>query len=784
VTLSGSGNFTGGTNLVSGNLTAAGNYALGNPASTNPNAGLQLNPAASTTVNVFFTSANPNIAALNNPGAGTSNVILGGTTGAGSATTLNIGPGDSGTSTFTGVISDLSAILGTAIGNLNVYGGATLILDGTNTYTGTTTITGGTTQIIIASPNTIEDSIYNTSGGGILNTGTFTTLTLGGLSGTGSFALVSSGTPLALTIGNDNVSSTYNGSLTGPGTVTKTGTGTTTFSNASYTGVTTIDAGNLTISGGLAGSSTSTVTIAETGNGLTVSGGTLTAGALNIALLGGQTGGSASITGSGSGVFTTVTIGGTGDSAGGLTIDTTGSVALGAFTIIKLNAGAAPNTGLGLVIEAGTVTALSVDAQGFADKSADVNISGGSLTIGNSSSNAAFEVGNAGDGGYLDMTGGSLVYAGTDGLLLATGVGSTGLATITSGTATLTGITLNVADSTTELSTLTVGGTTPGAIPVLYLGSVGLVEYAPAGSGTSVGVTFGNATIGAIAAWNSSAPITLTGTTTFQTADSLGNPNNITLSGTLSGTGGLTAAGPGSLTLSGDDTYTGSTTVTGSGGRLIVSGSLGGTTPVSVAANAHLEVDGLLNNSASVAVSGFLNGTGELNGATIASGGTLGPGRNSLIATSAGTLTANGAVTLTDSTSVFSVRLGVASPGDSDQLAVTPTNSITLNDATLKLTLGSAFAPQTPGFIYVLINGGASATGSGSDVFSQGSSITDADGDTYDILYAVTSAGTPGGSDVDLELVGAIPEPGAWPSILGGMGILAIWHRVRRRRYL
>jgi hypothetical protein len=34
---------------------------------------------------------------------------------------------------------------------------------------------------------------------------------------------------------------------------------------------------------------------------------------------------------------------------------------------------------------------------------------------------------------------------------------------------------------------------------------------------------------------------------------------------------------------------------------------------------------------------------------------------------------------------------------------------------------------------------------------------------------------------VDLELI-AVPEPSTWATVIGGMGMLAIWQRNRRRR--
>jgi hypothetical protein len=190
-------------------------------------------------------------------------------------------------------------------------------------------------------------------------------------------------------------------------------------------------------------------------------------------------------------------------------------------------------------------------------------------------------------------------------------------------------------------------------------------------------------------------------------------------------------------------------------------------------------VDGLLNNSITAFVSGQLSGTGSVGPVNIAGGATLAPGL-SAASLSAGVLTANGAVTL-GAGSTFSIRLGVASAGDNDQLAVQTGHTISLSGANLQLTLGSNFAQQSAGFIYVLINGGTATPGNISGTFAQGSQITDSQGDVYDILYNVNASGASGlGSDVDLELVAAVPEPGALAMILGGMGVLAVWRRSRR----
>jgi hypothetical protein len=218
----------------------------------------------------------------------------------------------------------------------------------------------------------------------------------------------------------------------------------------------------------------------------------------------------------------------------------------------------------------------------------------------------------------------------------------------------------------------------------------------------------------------------------------------------------------------------------------VLTGSLAGTSAASVASGANLEVDGLLNNGITASVTGQLSGTGSVGGVTIQSGGVLAPALNSIPNTT-GTLAANNTVTFTDNTSIFSIRLGVASPLDADQLAVN-SGSVLLNDATLQLTLGGAFNrdSEPADTLYAIISGGASATGSLSDVFANatasGDVVSDNFNDVFEVFYGVspTSISTPG-SDVDLEFI-SIPEPGTWASVLGGLGILSAWQAARRRR--
>jgi autotransporter-associated beta strand protein len=427
-----------------------------------------------------------------------------------------------------------------------------------------------------------------------------------------------------------NISVDTNG-ITAYGPVTLSGTN-------SYTGNTTILASSLTVSGGTINAPNSTITVGNGATGVSfgVTGGTVTANTLNVAPVGGSTGDSASITGSGSVGFTNVNLGSGGNTSGPFTINTTGTVALGTLIDYKDLSGNGPSKTSGLIINNGTVTATSVLIQNTGS-GANMNLNGGSLTIGNASATGAFRIGNGAStrGGFLTMTGGTLTYLGTDGLLLNTLSGSVNGANISGAgsVATLTGVTLNQINAAGATSWLVVSN---GA--TLYLGGSGLVMNQP---GANVFASFGNggATIGAIADWSSVAPLTLAGNTTFKAADASGVAHNISPGGVLSGGGGLTKTGAGALTLTGANTYSGNTVV--NAGTLLVNNSAGSATGA---------------GAVSIANGGTLAGSGIISGAvTVNPGGELAPG-NPL-----GTLTFGNSLTLASgSTNIFEISTAPA----------------------------------------------------------------------------------------------------------------------------
>ena len=160
--------------------------------------------------------------------------------------TLNSGlavcPGWSGR----GVLNISGCISGS--GTLNVTDTDTLVLSGSNTYTGNTKVSAGT--LSLGNGNALAGSTldYNNYGG-VLSFGTLTSANLGGLQGGQNLALTNASSQnVNLSVGGNDASTAYGGVLSGGGSFTKVGMGTLTLSGAnSYTGGTTVNAGVLAL---------------------------------------------------------------------------------------------------------------------------------------------------------------------------------------------------------------------------------------------------------------------------------------------------------------------------------------------------------------------------------------------------------------------------------------------------------------------------------------------------------------------------------------------------------
>ena len=167
---------------------------------------------------------------------------------ASTASTLN---NANGTVNVTGTIS--------GSGNLIKTGAGTLALSAANTYSGNTTVANGT--LTLSGSGTLGTSTISITGG---------TLDLGGSSITNTFSSITAGTLVNGTITNNNANYAFQGgnvnaNLAGTNTsLTKTGSDTLTLNGTnSYTGATTISAGNISISSASALGSTSGVNLAN-----------------------------------------------------------------------------------------------------------------------------------------------------------------------------------------------------------------------------------------------------------------------------------------------------------------------------------------------------------------------------------------------------------------------------------------------------------------------------------------------------------------------------------------
>jgi autotransporter-associated beta strand protein len=155
-------------------------------------------------------------------------------------------------------------------GSLIKGGSGTLILSGTNTFSGNTVLQDGRLQLM--NRVALQSSTLVMTNAASLGFSTTRTNGLGGLSGTTSFGLTnSSGLSLALYVGGNGANTEYSGVLSGSGGLIKEGAGTLNLSgNNSYTGTTTVSGGTLRVNGVYGGgalfSVASNATLAGTGS--------------------------------------------------------------------------------------------------------------------------------------------------------------------------------------------------------------------------------------------------------------------------------------------------------------------------------------------------------------------------------------------------------------------------------------------------------------------------------------------------------------------------------------
>jgi len=506
--------------------------------------------------------------------------------------------GNNTSTTFSGVIQDGGA------GALSIVktGSGTFTLTGANTYTGTTTISAGVLQV--------------GSGG--------TTGTLGSGAVTNNASLIINRSD-ALTIANG---------ISGSGSLTQAGAGTTTLTgDSSYSGSTTINAGVLSVA-----------LLADGGSNSNL--GASTSAATNLVLNGGALQYTGAVV-STDRLFSVGTNGGTLDASGtgALNFTNTGSMGFnsqsGIRTLTLTGTNTGDNTLAGVIGDNGGATALTKSGLGTwvltgnNSNSGITNISEGVLQIG-----AGGTTGSLGSGAVTNNA--RLIINRSDDITLANAIsGSGSLTQAGSGTTTLTGDNGYTGGTTINAGVLSVavladggsnshlGASTNEATSLVLNG--GTLQYTGADVSTdrlfSVGTNGGNLDASGAGAVNftntgsmgfngqsGTRTLTLTGTNT-------GGNTVAAVIGDNGGATALTKSGAGIWVLTGANSYTGTTSI--SAGELQV--GAGGTTGTlgtgAVINNARLTI----NRSDALTIANDISGSGVFtqvgSGATTLTGG-------------------------------------------------------------------------------------------------------------------------------------------------------------------
>ncbi|MCO6454551.1 MAG: autotransporter-associated beta strand repeat-containing protein [Pirellulaceae bacterium] len=612
-------------------------------------------------------------------------------------------------------------------------------------FVGSVTITGSsrlqTNSNFTAGSSSLATKDFTINAGSRLIMAYDTDVTIDGLSGNGQVdATASSGfpDPSVFTVGADNGSSTYNGTILNGDrqiSLVKTGSGTITLAggagNNTYTGLTHVQQGLLAVGGAFGGdgairgnitvesggtyrmlqdnviNNTSLITLSGTGtldrNGrtdvigaLAGSGQVIGGGTLVMALVSGTqqtfsgtvTGGSLSVRGDNdNGTSASQILTGTSTGLGSLTVQRGNSA--NDVPLLVLAGGGSTTTGSVAVGQTGS-------GQGMATMNIQDThtLNTGTFFLGEQNGHA----------GFVNQTGGTVNASGH--MRVGHWPNETSVYTLDSGSISITGTPAggteqngglyigidgtgifnhNGGDISTRFLWLDNRGATTGTDEYNMTGGL-LVLTHPIGIGSSnpgsMQINLGGGTIRTDVNTQMTAPGILTGTNGDTTFNTNGNSFNVT--GSLSGGGGLVKTGGGTMTLGAANSFMGSAVI--NGGTLLVNGSTAAASPIMINAT------------------GTLGGTGNAAGTVTLNGGTIAPGTSpGILSTGSVDMSAGG---------VFSVELEGASAGNGagfhDQLAVSGT--VALGNGAATLSLSGAHVPA-PGDDFVIIaNDGAEDT--------------------------------------------------------------------------
>lgn len=460
-------------------------------------------------------------------------------------------------------------------GNLRIDGEGHVTLAGANNFTGTTTVVAGT--LVLGHDNALQFSTLVTSAsGGSVDFGYLATVNLGGLAGDGNLSAGS--TSRTLSVGENDLNTTYSGTLSDHGlmatlSLTKTGSGTLTLAGANtHSGTTTISDGTLAIAHSSAlqnsvvslgsGSLAFDAIDAATLGGLSDSG-TLTlqntaynpvaltldvgSGLFSTPDFSGSFTGSGSLIKSGAG---TQILSGDSDHSGGIIVQAgtlqitaensfTGATTVNGGTLVIGDADALRNSTL-VTTTTGTVDISSLSSLNLGGLSGNGNLAAGpfslSLNVGSNNTESTYSGVISGD---VDLT-----KSGTSTLILAGANTFTGEIYVNDGSLTLDHV------QAAQNALVHLGGNAP-----LYFKSI---------SAATIGGLTGSGNVELVNEGYAAVDLTL------NVASGTGedDPHH---SGNIFGSGSVTKTGAGTQILSGNNSYSGGTTV--QAGTLVLSGA-------------------------------------------------------------------------------------------------------------------------------------------------------------------------------------------------------------------
>lgn len=531
-----------------------------------------------------------------------------------SALTTSVVLSNNGTLAFAQNANDSFSGSVTGNGGVAQRGSALLTLNGALSYSGQTTVNAGGSLLFASSTANITGNVVNNGvvtfgfapdnsfGGGLGGSGVYfkdlpNNLTVNGpLSFSGTFnanagTLTIKGDTSAVT-GNlvDNASvvfeqsadTSWQGVVTGTGSLTKNGANTLTFAGAnSYQGLTTINAGTLVLSGDTSllggaivnGSALVLSPSIDTSFKQVISGsGTLLKSGTGNTLL------SAANTYSG----TTTVTGGT-LTFGGSTSALTGSLTNNATVAFAQSADSSFGnaiSGTGSIVQNGTA---NLTLSGPLSYGGTTTVNSGTLTLASSTSgltgnavvNSGLVFAQSTDSSFAGGISGSgnLTQSGSGNLTIAGPVSYTGTTRVTSGVLTFSGTTNGLTGPVENATSVVFNQSQDSSLPGVISG---------AGSVTKLGVgnqvLGGNNTYAGLTTVNGGT-LTFAGSTDLLTGNAVTNSllafaqsSNSVYRGAISGVGGLAQNGSATLNLTGPLSYTGTTTV--NSGTLRISTSI------------------------------------------------------------------------------------------------------------------------------------------------------------------------------------------------------------------